>query len=132
MNRKTTLASILASSLLIAVGTQSYACDIYVPATSGYKIKADTQTIAPDLRRSNVPTTDGRFVFGFQVIGGGEIKWYTDSENANEPFAVDVEILPDNVKSYDLVGIAEFLGYDVDTYRRVAFETEAYWDSSNC
>merc|ERR1711916_375073 len=109
-------------------GTQSYACDVYVPASSGYKLKADKQTIAPDLRRSNVPTADGRFVSGFQVIGGGEIKWYTDAINANEQFAVDVEILPDGVNSFDLAGAADCLGYDVDTYRRVAVETAAYWD----
>lgn len=109
------VSPIFIAALLVVLSSQSQA----LPAcTTTISLKVDKQTSAPDLRRSNVPTCDGRFVSGVQVVGNG-IKWYPDAMHAGECFNVDVEFLPTGVRAHDLEAVADFLEIEVDIYRRV-------------
>ena len=85
---------------------------------SATKLVADSLTSAPDLIRSNVPTCDGRFVSGFQIISS-PIQWYADAHHAGECFNMDVTFLPPDVSAYDLDAVVEYLGDDVkvDVFR---------------
>jgi len=81
-------------------------------------LKSDTLTLAPDLIISNVPTCDGDFVSGFQIIGGGGVEWYADAHHAGTCFDVDVTFLPEGVSAYDMDAVLDYLGdRDVDVFR---------------
>ncbi len=123
MKLATNRVSSIFVAFLIVVGTQSFALPACTTTTT---LKVYKQTSAPDLRRSNVPTCDGNFVSGVQVIGNG-IKWYPDAIHAGECFNVDVEFLPSGVSAYDLDAVAAFLEIEVDIYRRVESTTICAW-----
>jgi len=114
MKNLKSLHVVLTVSLAIATAAQSAPR----PACNETSYKLEKQTSAPDFRRSNVPTCDGRFVSGFQILGDG-IKWYADAIHANECFDVDVEFLPADVSALDTDSAVEYLGFEVDVYRRV-------------
>jgi len=104
--------TIAAASLATFVATTAIA----VPASCGSALKADQTTLAPDLIRSNVPTCEGDFVSGFQVIGNGGIAWYADAMHADRCFNVDVTFLPADISAYDMDAIQEYLGIEVDVF----------------
>ncbi len=114
MKNQKSLQVILIASLSLGVATQSTA----LPVCNETSFKLEKQTSAPDFRRSNVPTCDGRFVSGFQILGDG-ITWYADAIHANECFNMDVEFLPADVSALDTDSAVEYLGFEVDVYRRV-------------
>ena len=87
-------------------------------------LKADKISLAPDLIPSNVPTCDGDFVSGFQIVGGGAIEWYADAQHQDRCFDVDVTFLPEEVSAYDIEAVLEFFGdRELDIYGRVEKET---------
>ena len=109
---KLAVPAIAAMSLVALAGTaqSGYIC-------TGSTLKADKTTLAPDLIRSNVPTCDGKFVAGFQIIGS-TIEWYVDASKADECFNMDVTVLPEGVSAYEMDEILEYLGdRDLDVFR---------------
>lgn len=106
-----TCAAVALAMTTASVGATPFKC-------GGYEVRSDTVTTAPDFRRSNVPTCDGRYVSGFQIIGSG-VQWFTTADNADECFDVDVTVLPDGFDIFDNDSVSEYLGIgDIDFYRR--------------
>lgn len=115
-----TLSKVTIAALALAITGTSVVAGPY--RCGGTKLVSETTTTGPDFRRSNVPTCDGRFVSGFQVIGSS-VDWYTTSDNAGECFNVDVTVLPDGFDMFDNDTVSEYLGVEnIDFYRRVFVE----------
>lgn len=92
---------------------------IYGVIAVARSLRPDDYTLAPDLNPSNVPTCSGsKFVNGFQIVGNGQIKYYTEASKQNECFDVDVTFLPEGVSAKDMTDILTALGTsNFDIYR---------------
>lgn len=82
-------------------------------------MRPDRYTTAPDLIPSNVPTCNGsKFVNGFQILGGGEIKWFVEHSKKDECFDMNVTVLPEGVSAKVISDVLAALGSsNFDVYR---------------
>ena len=109
----------LAVGAVLAIAASSQAASAFY-ICHGASLKADEMTLAPDLIPSNVPTCDGDFVSGFQIVGGGGIEWYADAHHQDRCFDVQVTFLPEGVSAFDMDAVLDFLGdRDLDVFRLV-------------
>ena len=111
--KKILITVALSAAVTLSAGVASAGWYCY-----GTSLKADRMTLAPDLIPSNVPTCDGDFVSGFQIVGGGAIEWYADAHHQDRCFDVQVTFLPEGVSAYDMDSVLVYLGErDLDVFK---------------
>lgn len=121
--RKTARKSMIPVAMAASLSLMAMQAVATPAICSSSGLAPESYTLAPDLIVSNVPTCDGAFVSGFQILSN-PVEWYVDAHHADRCFNMDVTFLPEDVSAYDEDAVSEFLGdRKVDFFKRVTVIT---------